>query len=59
MVFKFANPLSEHPLPPNSRRALVCVFLVKLAQNSQIDGFVVALISRVQALIDLAEVTIK
>lgn len=59
VVCKSASPLSEHPLPPNTRRALVCVLLLKLAQNSQIDGSVVALISRAQALIDLTEVTIK
>lgn len=38
---------------------LVCVLLVKLAQNSQTDGCAVALISKLQALTDLMEVTIN
>lgn len=59
VVFKFPIPMSVHSLPPSGRGALVCVLLVELAQNSQIDACGVALISRVQALTNLTEMTIN
>lgn len=41
-------------LSSDSRKALVCVLMVEQAQNSQTNSFVAAVISRVQAVCDIA-----